>query len=131
MAIPRRLLQLTFALYALALFIATHWPKLAIDSPVQGTDKLIHATVFLIWTLLLAAATSTPSRRPPLHQLALIATLYACLDEGLQAIPALGRTCSWADLLANLTGIAIAAAIIALRRRLLADTRPLTEAPSP
>lgn len=116
MVVPRRFLQLTFSLYAVALFIATHWPKLAIDSPVRGTDKLIHAAAFCVWTLLLAGAASTPFRRVRLAHLGLIAALYACIDEGLQAIPALGRTCSWADLLANFVGIAIGLGILAVAR---------------
>ncbi len=111
-----RLARLAFVLYAIALFVATHWPRLVIYSPVTGTDKIIHATVFLIWTLLLAGA-AAPDRRVPLGRLALIAAIYACFDEGLQAIPALGRTCSWADLAADLFGIAIGIALIAIRRR--------------
>lgn len=117
MTLPRGFLRLAFAVYALALFVATHWPRLAIDSPVRGTDKIIHAAVFCIWTLLLAGATSTPSRRASLGRLGLIAALYACVDEGLQAIPALGRTCSWADLLANFGGVGIGLVILTVARR--------------
>lgn len=112
---PPGLRRAAFALYAIALFVATHWPRLVIDSPVIGTDKIIHATAFLIWTLLLAGA-SGPGKRIPIGRLALICTVYACIDEGLQAIPALGRTCSWADLGADLLGVAIGLGAIAIRR---------------
>jgi VanZ family protein len=129
MTVPRGFLRAAFALYALALFIATHWPRLAIDSPVRGTDKVIHASVFCLWTLLLAGATSTPARRAPLGRIGLIAGVYACIDEGLQAIPALGRTCSWADLLANFGGVGIGLVILAISRRKVASA-PLSSGQS-
>lgn len=129
MTIPRGFLRIAFALYAIALFTATHWPRLAIDSPVRGTDKVIHAGVFCLWTLLLAGAISTPARRTPLGRLGLIAGAYACVDEGLQAIPALGRTCSWTDLLANFGGVALGLGILAISRRKVASA-PLSSAQS-
>lgn len=111
-AVPRVVYLVGFGVYALALFIATHWPRLAIDSPIRGTDKIIHVGVFFVWTLLLAAAVR--HRRPRLRTLGLIACGYAALDEGLQAIPALGRTCSWWDLLANVVGVVVALCVLAL-----------------
>ncbi|MBX3361215.1 MAG: VanZ family protein [Phycisphaeraceae bacterium] len=114
-AVPRAVYLVGFGVYALALFIATHWPRLAIDSPIRGTDKIIHVGVFFVWTLLLAAAVR--HRRPRLRTLGLIACGYAALDEGLQAIPALGRTCSWWDLLANVVGVGLGLVVIWLIRR--------------
>ncbi len=106
-----------FGLYAGALFVATHWPRLAIDSPVVGTDKIIHAAVFCVWTVLLARAMRVSSGRVNLARLTMISVAYACIDEGLQAIPALGRTCSVVDLGANVVGIGLGVAYTTLRGR--------------
>lgn len=105
-----------FGAYASGLFVATHWPRLSIDSPVRGIDKLIHLAVFCIWTLLLGCATRAGRRGWTLTTLWTISTLYAAFDEGLQAIPALGRTCSFGDLAANVAGITVATGILAVAR---------------
>lgn len=127
----RSLAWIVFALYAAALFTATHWPRLAIDAPVQGTDKIVHMTAFGLWTLLFAWATrALRSPRPLALGVGIPATVYACVDEGLQAIPALGRTTSMADLLANLAGVLIALGLLALLRRKLALSPPAHEATS-
>ena len=116
-----------FWAYAAALFLATHWPRLVVDSPVRGTDKVIHAAVFCIWTLLLGRATEAGSRGWRLITLAVVACVYAAIDEGLQAIPALGRTCSAADLGANLAGVALAiVAVGVLSRRASSATGALS-----
>lgn len=43
--------------------------------------------------------------------------VYAAFDEGLQAIPALGRTCAWDDYAANAGGILIGTLMLAAAGR--------------
>jgi hypothetical protein len=133
---------LIFICYAAALFIATHWPNLRIESVrIKRPDLIVHLTVFSIWTILLfasglvrrsvsASATSpnSPSQRegaggrvPVRHlrsqttilRLWLIGVLYAAFDEGTQAIPILGRTAAWDDYLFNVMGVTLGALLCA------------------
>lgn len=119
-----------FGLYAGALFIGTHWPRLAIESPVIGTDKIIHAAVFCAWTVLLCRAVCATSARVSIARVGLIAIAYACFDEGLQAIPALGRTCSILDLSANIAGIGLGLLPFAIRHRAGRGAAPIEGAPA-
>lgn len=116
-----------FAVYALALFTATHTPRLTIPLPGRP-DLFVHAAVFGTWTgLLIACAFFGPvlSARNTLWCV-LIATGYSALDEGLQAIPALHRTAAWDDWGANMIGVvgAGAAALVAGVVRARAVTPP-------
>lgn len=98
-----------FVVYALALFTATHWPQLRISGPPIRSDLIIHFAAFSAWSYFFAAtgwAGNWYSWRGLLWPL-VIGILYAAFDEGLQALPALGRTCAWDDFAANCGGIAI------------------------
>lgn len=102
----RRWVLSAFGVYALALFTATHIPRLTIPLPGRP-DLFVHAAVFGAWTaLLIACAFFGPalSRRNVLWCV-VIATGYSALDEGLQAIPALHRTAAWDDWGANMIGV--------------------------
>lgn len=107
---PRpRLIVWGFWAYAAALFIATHWPRLEVPGP-EGSDKWVHCVVFGTWMVL---ATACGWFGPPLspRNLAgswMLSLAYAGLDEGLQAIPAVHRSCEWLDFLANAAGITLA-----------------------
>lgn len=109
-------IRLAFAAYAVVLFIGTHWPRLNIQGPVPRSDLWVHLGAFGTWcTLVTLCGFFGPrfSRR----NLVLSWTLalgYACIDEGLQGIPALGRTCAWDDLACNALGITIASTALAL-----------------
>lgn len=112
MNVPTWLPRWTFAVYALALFIATHWPALVIEGPVPRSDLYIHVFAFALWTTLLLACRfwgrfgswANVARCVPL------ALAYAAVDEGLQAIPALHRTAAWDDFAANASGVLLAGA---------------------
>lgn len=107
--------------YAIALFMATHWPHPPQVDDLPGIDKLEHLLAYagLGWLL---------SRyfffrwRHPLRVLALTLAVvgpFACLDELLQ-IP-VGRQCDWRDGVADMAGAALGwaafAMIGAVRRR--------------
>jgi VanZ family protein len=108
-----------FALYALALFVATHWPRLRVEGPVPRSDLYAHVLAFSLWTFLAAAAAwfgPTLGRRNILGA-GVLGVVYAALDEGLQAIPLLHRTAAWDDLGADVAGVVLAAGALALFAR--------------
>lgn len=102
--------RVAFWLYAAALFIATHWPRLDVRVPgVERSDLFMHAGAFVVWYwLLVLTAYFGPAHRPFARSLLrpwLAAMAYAVIDESLQLIPALGRHAAWDDLLADFAGI--------------------------
>lgn len=99
-----------FAVYALLLFTGTHWPNLQFKGPVERSDLWVHLGAFGTWTALAAACGffGPVFSNRNLLLTCLLAMGYACIDEGLQSIPALGRTCAWDDLGFNMIGILLA-----------------------
>jgi VanZ family protein len=121
-----------FAACALALFTATHWPKLRIEGTGRP-DIWIHFFAFSVWTgSLLAAAFFGPvlSRRN-IALSVLVAVLYAAFDEVTQAIPILHRTAAFDDWLADLGGIFIAATAAMILAAVLHKPKPDSQVPSP
>lgn len=118
-----------FWVYAITLFTLTHWPRLEVKVPgVERPDLLAHLAVFGLWYLLFfAAAYFGPLGGSAARTIAApwaIAVVYACVDEALQLIPALGRHAAWDDLAANLAGLTLAAAACLMwSRRFRATTR--------
>ncbi|MCE7975090.1 MAG: hypothetical protein DYG92_12335 [Leptolyngbya sp. PLA1] len=123
-----RAARAAFSLFAMALFIATHWPALKVEGPVQRTDLWVHLGAFGLWTTLLTACGFLGRPLAPRNILlsAALATLYAGLDEGLQAIPALQRTFGWDDLAADVLGVWLASVLLLA---LGFARRPRTSAP--
>jgi hypothetical protein len=114
-----------FAAYALALFTATHWPRLAL--PMEGRPDLwIHCGIFAAWTGLLIACGffGRPLSGRNIALCVLAGVLYAAVDELLQAIPALHRTAAWDDWGLDVLGVCIAAALAALLSRRSRATPP-------
>lgn len=108
-----------FIAYALTLFVLTHWPRLEVKVPgVERPDLLAHITVFAGWFGLFFAAAYFGQLGSSLVRTVLvpwvIAVVYACIDEGLQAVPMLGRHAAWDDLGANIAGITLAAGVAAV-----------------
>lgn len=102
--------RIAFALYAALLFTGTHWPKLKIEGPVPRPDLFIHFAAFGLWAFLFGLcaffAPNAPRFSAKNYLITFIAGLaYAAIDEGLQAIPALHRTCAWDDYAANAIGV--------------------------
>jgi len=109
-----------FALYAVALFLGTHWPQLDLgEPPVNHFDKILHVGAFGGWTLLLVACGffGPALSRRNLRWCLVIGLVYAGVDELLQAIPVLNRHADWWDYGANTLGVLGAvAACVGLRR---------------
>ena len=106
-----------FVLYAVALFVATHWPALVLPSVVPVSDKPIHFLAWGLWLALLASAW-----KMPLALLLAIGVVCGAADEASQAIPVLNRHSSLADALANVIGVVAVWSMVVVGRQ---------QAPSP
>jgi VanZ family protein len=106
----RRLVGPVLAVYWLAMFLGTHWPRFHLENFPSNTDKFLHFSAYAGLGFLLAAYRSQ-KRLLGLRQFAEIFALtivYAVADELLQ-IP-VGRDCEFldgvADAAGSLTGLA-------------------------
>lgn len=106
-----------FALYALTLVVMTHWPRLTVPGP-EGTDKHLHIGAFAVWALLFTACGwfGRPLSDSNLFRSLLVSAVYAGIDEGLQGIEWIHRSCEWGDLGANMSGV-VAMVILLLSLR--------------
>lgn len=95
-------------IYAVALTIATHWPRLQLSPEIPASDKTIHMLAFGLLTVLLWRS----GLIGPRWLVALVALCWAGIDEISQGIPALQRTVSWHDMIANACGVLCAAALL-------------------
>jgi VanZ family protein len=107
--------RVAFALYALALVTATHWPELVIQAPsFSRLDLVVHAGAFGCWTVLLTLAgfCGRPLSRRNIGLSALLALGYSALDEVSQGLPIVRRSVDASDLAANWAGIVLAALVL-------------------
>ena len=120
----RSFYRVGFVLYALLLFILTHWPRLNVPGPEAGSDKLAHFLAFFLWTALAIAAGlfgRWNSRRNILLA-TLLAIAYGTIDETSQLIPAFERQFSFLDMAANAAGAALASALAMMVIRPFTDS---------
>jgi VanZ family protein len=108
-----------FYAFALAVFTGTHWPRLKVPG-VEGTDLVLHMTAFTAWTVLagLCGFFDTRWSRANIGLTCVLALAYAVVDEGLQALPFLGRTASLSDFGADCAGVLTGSLILLSVRRL-------------
>ncbi|QNL20029.1 VanZ family protein [Hyphobacterium sp. CCMP332] len=85
-------------------------PGPAAPPRLLGTDKLEHAAAFLVLTLLAGFGW----RALPLWFITLAMITYGLLIELIQGSPILQRTMSFADVLADLAGIALGLTLVAI-----------------
>ena len=126
----RALARVAFVTYALVLVTATHWPQLRIEGgPVPRPDLFIHVTAFGLWTcLLIATQLLGPWRsKPAIAKAVVVGLIYAAVDEGTQAIPALGRTVALDDYGANALGVTLAG-VAAMIAAAIAKPKPASNA---
>lgn len=105
-----RAIRWVFGVFAVALFLGTHWPNLQIHGPIERSDLAVHLGAFGGWACLAALSGffGPVFSGRNLVLCWLLAAGYACIDEGLQAIPWIHRTCAWDDLGFNFLGISLA-----------------------
>jgi VanZ family protein len=116
-----------FWVYAAALFVGTHWPRLELPPTViERPDVVVHAAAFGLWTLLLAGTEYLgPARRGrAVLWCGVIALAVSAVDEALQAVPFVHRTAAWDDWLANAAGVALACLAMLAAASLRAGGRP-------
>jgi VanZ family protein len=117
------------AIYWVALMVATHWPGAQVNViPGLRLDLLIHIGAYAGLAGLMAFAGVGAAWRPGRAVLLIVGltALLALLDEGTQAIPAVRRTFDPDDLIADLVGAVLGAAVgVAItRRRAPPESRP-------
>lgn len=108
--LQQRARRVLFGLYAAGLFTATHWPKVDIQGPLPRTDLWLHVGAFGAWTLLAIACGFFGPALSARNLLgcAVMGAAYAGVDEGLQALPFVQRTCAWDDFAADCLGVLLA-----------------------
>jgi VanZ family protein len=102
--------RIALVAYWIALFAATHYPRIPIPGEVPHGDKLVHFTAFGLLAFLFRKAVPLgvwPS--------AAILIAYAALDEWLQQF--VGRFTDPIDFVANAAGIVTVLVVLQLRRR--------------
>lgn len=110
--------RLFFAAYVVLIGVLTHWPGMKIVSPVPRPDLIAHAGVFALWTVLCARSQlfGRWGSWKAIGLTALVSAAYAGLDEWTQRF--VNRYSAWDDYLANLLGIALGTAAVAIWIRL-------------
>lgn len=127
------LMRRLLALDIVVVLALTLWPRLEVPIPINRPDLLAHLGVFGSLTLVaIASGLFGPalSRRNILWS-AISTGLFASIDESLQSIPAIHRTCALDDALANLLGVALGTAVAWAWRSLIGahDQPPSTPGP--
>lgn len=120
----RRAAAFVFGLYAGVLFVGTHWPGVRVEGPVPRPDLVVHFGAFGLWTtlMMMCRVWGPVASRRNVGRSVVAGLLYAGLDEGLQAIPALHRVCGWDDYAANAGGVILAAGVIMAGARMVRGT---------
>jgi VanZ family protein len=100
--------------YWVAMFIATHWPKISRYAPqISHFDKFMHVLVYGIWTALFWRVLTANGRRVKAAtsvKLFVGGMCYAVFDELTQQL--VGRTPSVSDMVADAIGILLALLIL-------------------
>ncbi|MCX5688198.1 MAG: VanZ family protein, partial [Planctomycetota bacterium] len=121
----RQLMRRLLVIDVVVVLVLTLWPRLEVPIPIKRPDLIAHLGVFGSLTLVVIAAGFFGNALSTRNILlaALCTGLFASIDEALQSIPAIHRTCALDDAMANLLGVSLGAAIAWGWQRL---TRPGT-----
>jgi hypothetical protein len=100
--------------------LLTLWPKLQVPNVVPRTDLVGHLTAFGTWMI---AATWLGMFGPIFSARNIVLTgilgaAFGAVDEGLQAIPFIHRTCALDDWGCNVLGIAVGGVLLAVLGRM-------------
>ncbi len=103
----QRLVWTATAVYWIAMFVGTHWPK-GPHLPISGGDKVMHFSAYLGLALLLSLSTLSWWPVLWLKSIGIVGLLacYGAFDEMTQ--PLVGRDCELLDWCADMTGVLLA-----------------------
>ncbi|MDX2131529.1 MAG: VanZ family protein [Planctomycetota bacterium] len=103
----RRVPRVVFPLYAVVIFLLTHWPGVKVEGPMPRADLWAHLGAFGLWGFLFGCTAwlGPPETRRGFLRALLAGGVYTAIDESLQLIPALARVAAWDDWLANVAGV--------------------------
>lgn len=109
---PAQLLpSLLTALAILWLTLAPDPVPSATPKLFPGQDKVVHALMFFVWTLLICRDLRAVDRKPRPWIAAMATTAVGAIIEVLQWAMDLGRSAEWLDLAADALGAFAAAAV--------------------
>lgn len=108
----RRPWRAACVLWAIGLFISTHWPALQLPAKSPASDKELHAAAFGVLTLLLWHARWINW----LWLTGVIALGWSIFDEWSQGLPGLNRWVTLEDAIANASGVLIVICVVAALR---------------
>jgi VanZ family protein len=111
-------IRIALPVYWIALFAATHYPRVPMPDEIPDSDKAIHFAAFGVLALLywrFLAARGRPLTAASVWIAALVLVAYATLDEYTQQF--VGRYTDLADWIANLAGVLGVLAVLEIRRR--------------
>ncbi|WP_374968579.1 VanZ family protein [Terrabacter sp. BE26] len=115
-SIPRRSAPATWldtsaAVVAVAAqMLALYWPVVTVEGPVTWTDKVVHLLVFAVPTYAVGRALGS------VRAAVLVFALHAPVSELVQHFVLPGRTGDVWDAVVDLVGVALAAALLVVRR---------------
>lgn len=111
-------IRVALPVYWIALFAATHYPRVPVPDELPQSDKAIHLAAFGLLALLCWRFLAARARPPTAASVWIAASVlipYATLDEYTQQF--VGRYTDLADWAANVAGIVGVLAVLELRRR--------------
>jgi len=111
----RRIWIVALPVYWVALFIATHYPRVHIPGELPHSDKLVHFAAFGLLAFLFWRAWK-PTTPRFIGWAAPLLIGYAALDEWLQQF--VGRFTDGSDFIANTAGIVVVLGVLEAMRRL-------------
>jgi VanZ family protein len=126
-----RVSRIALPVYWLALFTATHYPRVPDPAQIPNGDKVLHFGAFAVLASLWWAFVRPVGGRG-VWLAAAVLIPYAALDEWLQQFT--GRFTDPMDFVANAAGVAVALAVLEVRRRVSgarSGSRPSIDPRSP
>ncbi|GAA2025274.1 hypothetical protein GCM10009740_13630 [Terrabacter terrae] len=115
-SIPRRSAPVTWlatsaaVVAVVAQLLALYWPVVTVEGPVTWTDKVVHVLVFAVPTYAVGRAVGS------VRTAVLVFALHAPVSELVQHFALPGRTGDVWDAVVDLVGVALAAALLVVRR---------------
>lgn len=111
---PIGAMRAIFGVYAVAMAVATHWPKLELPPAPIRTDIVVHMGAFGLWATLCALCRwfGPAFCGRNLTLAGVVSLVYSAIDEATQGLPGVNRVVGLDDALANAAGVTLAIALL-------------------